>query len=108
VSATLEDQRLLQLKHANEIRSRRAQLKAEIARGETTLAEVLNADHDWIQTMRVVDLLRPAPGLGPVRVKRALIANRITPSLRLESFCPRRRQELLIWLTTNCPSAVIG
>jgi hypothetical protein len=105
--AAIEDLRLVHLREANEIRTRRAALKSAIASGRVSLAETLEADHDWTRTMRVVDLLRVTPGLGPIRVKRALIANRLTTTLTLERFSDRRRQELLAWLSVNCPSASV-
>ncbi len=105
--ATLEAQRSASLREANEVRTRRAVLKAAIASGRITLAEALTADHDWTRTMRVVDLLRATPGLGPDRVRRARVAGKFGPSLTLENFCHRRRQELLAWLSVNCPSAPI-
>jgi hypothetical protein len=100
-------QRLSSLQTANEVRTRRAALKAAVASGRITLSEALTADHDWTRTMRVVVLLRVTPGLGPARVNRALIANRISSTLTLEHFSDRRRQELLAWLSRNCPSALV-
>jgi hypothetical protein len=108
MSATLEAQRRDSLQEANDVRVRRAALKAAIASGRISLAEALIANHDWTRTMRVVILLRVTPGLGQVRINRALIANRISSSLTLEHFSHRRRQELLTWLSANYPSALVS
>ena len=108
MSTAVEAQRHASLLAANDVRVRRAALKAAIASGRITLAEALTADQDWTQTMRVVVLLRVTPGLGPARVNRALIANRISSTLTLENFPDRRRQELLAWLSRNCPSALVS
>lgn len=104
MSATVEARRLQHLREANQVRTRRAALKSAIAAGGVALAEALEADHDWTRTMRVVELLRVTPGLGPVRVNRALIANCLTTTLTLENFSHRRRRELLAWLSANCRS----
>jgi hypothetical protein len=100
--------RLARLREANRIRALRSHLKQQIANGKTTLAETLLADHDWLRTMRVVQLLRVTPGLGPVRVNRVMIALSIGNGLTLEHFPTRRRTQLLEWLSTYCPSARIG
>jgi hypothetical protein len=104
---SVADLRLEHLREANEVRTRRAALKSAVASGRVSLAEALTADHDWTRTMRVVVLLRVTPGLGPVRVSRAMRARRFGPALTLENFSDRRRHELLAWLSTNYPSAVI-
>jgi hypothetical protein len=106
--SALETLRRERLREANEVRTRRAALKAAIAAGNVTLTDALTADHDWTQAMPVVVLLRVVPGLGSVRVNRALIANQLTTTLTLENFSHSRRQELLAWLSVNCPSASIS
>lgn len=107
MSAAAEVQRLAGLRAANAIRTRRAELKAELKSGRVSLSEVLNRPPSWTKTMRVADLLRATPGLGTVRVNRALRLNQIRPSRTMEHFPAARRQVLLAWLSEHCPSASI-
>jgi hypothetical protein len=57
---TLE-QRLRALRQANEIRSRRAALKKELASGRVRIADVLAQPPDCAKTAKVRDLLLAVP-----------------------------------------------
>ena len=73
------DQRMDALGRANQVRSRRAALKADLKRGATTIADVLVAPPDYLLTAKVVDLLMAAPKCG--RVKSARIGWKFSASV---------------------------
>ena len=58
VPAQTLDQRLRALRQANEIRSRRAALKKELASGRVRIEDVLARPPDCAKTAKVRDLLR--------------------------------------------------
>lgn len=105
---TALDNCMAHLEIANEVRSRRSRLKAELAAGEVTLAQPLLLEQDWTRTMKVSDLLKAVPGLGPVKVRRALNANRIGFAATLGGLTASRRDDLLEWLVVNHPSIDVG
>jgi len=55
------DQRLRALRQANEIRSRRAALKKELASGQVRIEDVLARPPDYAKTAQVQDLLLALP-----------------------------------------------
>ena len=88
-------QRLDALGRANEVRSRRAQLKRDLKAGRVSLAAVLADPPEWADTMRVFDLMRAAPKLGRVKVNKILQQARISPSKMLGGLSERQRGELV-------------
>src|SRR5438128_8577908 len=98
---TLE-QRLAALREANRIRFHRAELKRQLRAGRLAPDEVLE-DPDC-ETMKVVDLLRSLPKVGPVKTNRALNRTRISPSKTLGGLTDRQRDELLSVLPSQVRS----
>lgn len=96
------------LERANEVRRRRSRLKAELAAGEVTLAKPLLVEQDWTRTMKIADLLKAVPGLGPAKVRRAFTANQIGHGATLGGLTAARRGDLLEWLVVNHPSIEVG
>lgn len=88
-------QRMQALGNANEIRSRRAQLKRDVKAGRVGLADVLLAPEAWVETMKVWDLLVTVPKYGRVKVNRILVQGRISPSKTIGGLSPRQRCELV-------------
>lgn len=68
--ATQQSEEALAL--ANKTRLARADLKKEIKRGETTVAEVLRALPEYIHKMSLAELLRAQDRWGKRRVERFL------------------------------------
>ena len=91
---TLE-QRLRALRQANEIRSRRAALKKELASGRVRIEDVLARPPAYAKTAKVQDLLLAVPKVGPARVTRFLSHCRITPSKTVAGMTERQRGELI-------------
>ena len=91
------DQRMDALSKANEVRSRRAALKADLKRGAASIRDVLAAPPDYLLTAKVVDLLMAAPKCGKVKSARIMEQCRISPSKTIGGLSERQRAELLAY-----------
>ncbi len=91
-------QRLEALQRANDIRSRRAQLKRDLKAGRTSIADLLLDPPDYVQTAKVFDLLLAVPKYGRVKVTKILSLCRISPSKTLGGLSERQRGELVALL----------
>ena len=89
------DQRLRALRQANEIRSRRAALKKDIASGRVRIEDVLARPPVYATTAKVQDLLLAVPKVGPARVARFLRRCRIAPAKTVGGMTERQRGELI-------------
>jgi hypothetical protein len=92
------DQRREALKRANEIRSRRAQLKRDLKAGRVKIHELLLDPPEYLLTAKVFDLLMAVPKYGRVKVNRALNHCRISPSKTFTGLSQRQRHELVSFL----------
>jgi S13-like protein len=91
-------QRMEALQRANNIRSRRAQLKRDLKAGRTPIHELLLDPPDYVQTAKVFDLLLAVPKYGRVKVNKILGQCRISPSKTLGGLSERQRGELVALL----------
>jgi hypothetical protein len=89
------DQRLRALRQANEIRSRRAALKKELASGRVRIEDVLAQPPAYAKTAKVLDLLLAVPKVGPAKAARFLSRCRIAPSKTVAGMTERQRGELI-------------
>lgn len=87
-------QRMEALQRANDIRSQRAQLKRDLRTGRKRLLPLLVDPPDYVQTMKVFDLLLAVPKLGRVKVNKALSIVPLSPTKTLGGLSPRQRGEL--------------
>jgi hypothetical protein len=85
------------LGRANQVRSRRAALKADLKRGAASLRDVLVDPPDFLLTAKVVDLLLAAPKCGRVKSARIMEQCRISPSKTIGGLSERQRSELLAY-----------
>ncbi|MCX6464376.1 MAG: integration host factor, actinobacterial type [Pseudonocardiales bacterium] len=92
-----EEQRAAALQKAAEARRARAEWKARLKGGGTTLEEVLKeADTDEVLgKMKVSALLEALPGVGKVRAAQMMERLEIAPSRRLRGLGDRQRKALL-------------
>lgn len=88
-------QRMEALQRANEIRSRRAQLKRDLKAGRRPIHELLLAPPEYLETAKVFDLLLAVPKYGRVKVNKILAKCRISPSKTLGGLSERQRAELV-------------
>jgi hypothetical protein len=90
-------QRMDALSKANEVRSRRAALKADLKKGTVGLREILVAPPDYLLTAKVADLLMAAPKCGRVKSAKIMELCRVSPSKTIGGLSERQRSELLAY-----------
>src|SRR5918992_1352450 len=91
-------QRMDALQRANQIRTRRAQLKRDLKAGRTKIHDLLLDPPDYLETAKVFDLLLAVPKYGRVKVNRILTQCRISPSKTIGGLSERQRHELVSFL----------
>ena len=89
------DQRMEALRRANEIRSRRAQLKKDLKSGRASIGAVISDPPDFVQTAKVFDMLMAVPKFGRVKAARLLNQCRISQSKTVGGLSERQRAELV-------------
>ncbi len=88
-------QRMDALNKANEIRTRRAQLKRDLKAGRASIHRLLLEPPEWIETAKVLDMLLAVPKYGRVKANKILTQCRISPSKTIGGLSERQRAELV-------------
>ena len=88
-------QRLDALGKANEVRTRRAQLKRDLKAQRTSIHTLLLDPPDYVETAKVFDMLLAVPKYGRVKVSKVLQQCRISPSKTIGGLSERQRDELV-------------
>jgi hypothetical protein len=88
-------QRLDALQRANEIRTRRAQLKRDLKGGRVSIHSLLLDPPEYVETAKVFDMLLAVPKYGRVKVNKILATCRISPSKTIGGLSERQRAELV-------------
>src|ERR687886_1327776 len=88
-------QRMEALQRANDIRSRRAQLKRDLKAGRASIHQLLLQPPDYVETAKVFDMLLAVPKYGRVKVNKILQQCRISPSKTVGGLSERQRNELV-------------
>lgn len=88
-------QRMEALTKANDIRSRRSELKLDLKASRRLLIPLLADPPDYLATMKLFDLLLAIPKYGRVKVNRILSQCRISPSKSIGGLTERQRDELM-------------
>jgi hypothetical protein len=83
------------LKRANDIRSKRAQLKRDLKASKVRIQTLLMDPPDYVQTAKVIDMLMAVPKYGRVKTNRILTNCRISPSKTIGGLSERQRSELV-------------
>lgn len=91
-------QRKEALGKANEIRTGRATLKRNLKGGRVKVHDLLLDPPQYIETMKVFDLLLATPKRGKVKVNKLLVQCRISPSKTIGGLSQRQRTELVSML----------
>jgi hypothetical protein len=91
-------QRMDALQRANEIRTRRAQLKRDLKAGRVSIHMLLIDPPDYLETAKVFDMLLAVPKYGRVKVGKILQTCRISPSKTIGGLSERQRNELVSYL----------
>ena len=88
-------QRMEALARANDVRSRRAQLKRDLKAGRQPIHELLLEPPEYLETAKVFDLLLAVPRYGRVKVSKILSQCKISPSKTVGGLSERQRAELV-------------
>ncbi|HEX8122004.1 MAG TPA: integration host factor, actinobacterial type [Solirubrobacteraceae bacterium] len=88
-------QRMDALQRANQIRTRRAQLKRDLKAGRISIQDLLKNPPDYLETAKVFDMLLAVPKYGRVKVNKILVTCRISPSKTIGGLSERQRNELV-------------
>src|SRR5450759_1372776 len=89
------DQRMDALGRANQVRTRRAALNADLKRGDASIRDVFVSSLDFLLIAKVVYLLMAAPKFGRVKSARIMEQCRISASKTIGGLSERQRAELL-------------
>ena len=88
-------QRMDALQRANEIRTKRAQLKRDLKAGRLSIHGLLLNPPEYLETAKVFDMLLAVPKYGRVKVNKILAHCRISPSKTIGGLSERQRSELV-------------
>lgn len=83
---------------ANVVRTKRANLKKDIKAGRVSVLSLLMEPPEWLETMKVFDLLIAAPKYGRVKTNKILQTCRISPSKTVGGLSDRQRAEMVGYL----------
>ena len=92
------DQRMRALRRANEIRTKRAQLKRNLKAGKTKVEKLLLDPPDFVLSAKVFDMILAVPKYGRVKANKILTQCRISPSKTIGGLSERQRAELVQFL----------
>lgn len=88
-------QRMEALQRANDIRTRRAQLKRDLRAGHVAIHSLLLNPPEYLETAKVFDMLLAVPKYGRVKANKVLQQCRISPSKTVGGLSERQRGELV-------------
>ena len=83
------------LRRANDIRTRRAQLKRDLKAGKARVEVLLLDPPDWVESAKVFDMILAVPKYGRVKANKILSQCRISPSKTIGGLSQRQRAELV-------------
>jgi hypothetical protein len=92
------NQRMDALARANQIRTKRAQLKRDLKSGRLSIHTLLLNPPEYVETAKVFDMLLAVPKYGRVKVNKILAHCRISPSKTIGGLSERQRSELVLLL----------
>lgn len=91
-------QRMDALDRANTIRTFRSVLKRDLKAGRKHVHDYLLDPPEWLETMKVFDLLLAVPKYGRTKVNKVLQQCRMSPSKTVGGMSQRQRTELVSML----------
>ena len=92
------EQRMRALRRANEIRSKRAQLKRDLKAGKARIDTLLHDPPDYVLSAKAFDMILAVPKYGRVKANKILTLCRISPSKTIGGLSERQRAELVMML----------
>ena len=94
-------QRREALHEANRIRSARAELKRDLKACRRSVVQLVCSPPEFIDTMKILDLLLAAPTVGRVKANKWLLRARVSPSKTVGGLSERQRMELVALIGTR-------
>lgn len=91
-------QRMDALHHGNQIRISRANLKKDLKAGRVSILPLILDPPEYIEAMKLFDLMMAMPKYGRVKVNKILQMHRISPSKTLGGLSQRQRGEIVSML----------
>jgi S13-like protein len=89
------EQRMRALNRANEIRSKRAQLKRDLKAGKAKIEALLLDPPEYVMSAKAFDMILAVPKYGRVKANKILTQCRISPSKTIGGLSERQRGELV-------------
>ena len=89
------EQRMRALERANDVRSKRAELKWDLRTRRRSVVDVLSEPPEYVETMKLWDLLLAVPKWGRVKVAKTLKVVGVSPSRTVGGLSSRQRSELV-------------
>lgn len=86
------EQSMAALERANEIRCGRALVKQDLRAGRLTVHQAL--EHEYCQSMRLIDLLLCLPRVGRVKALRIVSRLQLSPERRIDMLTSRQAAAL--------------
>lgn len=87
---------------ALQARRLRAEIRVSLREGRVSVEEVLESKLEAYQRMRVVDVLRSLPGIGPIRCTQILESAGISAAKRVGGLTRHQRNRLVQQLVQRC------
>ena len=92
------EQRLRALRRANEIRTKRAQLKRDLKGGKAKIEKLLLDPPDYVLSAKAFDMILAVPKYGRVKANKIRTQCRFSPSKTIGGLSERQRAELVQFL----------
>src|SRR5215216_6118731 len=89
------EQRMRALRRANEIRSKRAQLKRDLKAGKAKVETLLLDPPDYVMSAKAFDMILAVPKYGRVKANKILTQCGTPPSKPIGGLPKRQRGELV-------------
>jgi hypothetical protein len=83
------------LGNANQIRTNRAQMKRDLKAGRTQVHDLLLEPPEWMESMKVFDLIMACPKYGRVKVGKILRICRISSTKPIGELSVRQRIDVV-------------
>ncbi len=93
------------LNRANEIRTKRAQLKRDLKAGKVKVEKLLLDPPEWVLSAKAFDMILAVPKYGRVKANKILNLCRISPSKTIGGLSERQRAELVSMLRRRLRAA---
>lgn len=91
------------IRKANDVRTSRARLKRDLARGRANLAKVLLEPPPFLLRADIFTLLKCAPGVGEGRARRILRTVQVSENLPVEKVTERKRKLIVETIADQLP-----